>query len=109
MLDAENAGNICYDEIAGIITVASQLDYEEVSSYTLSVSASDNGLPCRVAHTTFTVIVLNVNDNPPRFFHSIYQSDVWENQPAGTSVVQVQASDPDPGKYLHNPDSSKYL
>lgn len=85
----------------GVVSTAAQLNYEAVAQYSLVIAASDSGVPQRTTYATFTVAVINVNDNPPTFTHSLYYCEVWENQPAGTSVVQVQATDLDIGKSKH--------
>ena len=40
------------------------------------------------------VNVLNANDNPPQFNQSVYQFEVFEDEPAGTFVGLVYVSVP---------------
>jgi len=68
------------------------LDYESISKYTLTVHAQNKyGL---AATTTINVQVEDVNDNIPAFTE-VVRGSVFENEPPGTSVMQVQAIDDD--------------
>jgi len=44
------------------------------------------------------VNVKDVNDNPPRFYTSLFQESVLENVAVGYSIVRVQAYDADEGE-----------
>ncbi|XP_019594578.2 protocadherin gamma-A11 isoform X3 [Rhinolophus sinicus] len=69
------------------------LDREQVQSYNITLTATDQGhLPL----STETHISLNVaddNDNPPTFAHSSYSAYVPENNPKGASFFSVTAFD----------------
>lgn len=43
------------------------------------------------------VIVLDLNDNTPRFEQSSYSAQILENTPAGTTVLKISAIDADQG------------
>lgn len=60
------------DPHTGTLTLASQLDREVVSKYTLTVLATDGGAEPRTASTTLTVVVMDYNDNPPVFARESY-------------------------------------
>ena len=47
---------------------------------------------------TLTVNVIDVNDNPPVFTHSVYNATVAENLPIKSFVTKIQATDPDTGE-----------
>uniref|UniRef100_A0A8C8BUY8 Protocadherin Fat 1-like n=1 Tax=Oncorhynchus tshawytscha TaxID=74940 RepID=A0A8C8BUY8_ONCTS len=83
------------DPIRGEVKVARQLDRETTSGYTLTVLASDNGVPARSSSTTVNVDVSDVNDNPPLFSPANYSLIIQENRPMGTSVVQLMVTDRD--------------
>ncbi len=46
-----------------------------------------------------TVTVVDVNDNPPAFQHSVYNASVEEGMPFDTFVTMIKATDPDTGQY----------
>nr|DBA30656.1 TPA: hypothetical protein GDO54_006611 [Pyxicephalus adspersus] len=71
------------------------LDREENPSYNITVIAKDEGTPPMVSMKTLYVTVLDVNDNPPIFSKPLYISYVPEHTSAGTSIINVNASDLD--------------
>ena len=71
---------------------------EEIEHYILIVSASDNGEPALTATATVYVNVEDVNDNPPEIEQSLYEVQVKENVPIGTTVLQMKVTDKDSGK-----------
>lgn len=74
------------------------LDREQQSRYTLQIQANDRGSPISYqGHCNVTVIVIDQNDNEPRFEQSKYLASVAEDTPIGTSVLQVKAVDDDLG------------
>ncbi|XP_041711685.2 protocadherin Fat 1a isoform X3 [Coregonus clupeaformis] len=83
------------DPIRGEVKVARQLDRETTSGYTLTVLASDNGVPARSSSATVNIDVSDVNDNPPLFSPANYSLIIQENRPMGTSVVQLIVTDRD--------------
>uniref|UniRef100_A0A8C4X889 Cadherin 22 n=1 Tax=Erpetoichthys calabaricus TaxID=27687 RepID=A0A8C4X889_ERPCA len=48
--------------------------------------------------TTVTIVITDVNDNPPRFPQKMYQFSVSEAAPVGTPVGRVMAEDADMGE-----------
>nr|KAG5699632.1 hypothetical protein BaRGS_005080 [Batillaria attramentaria] len=86
------------NEDNGTITVAGLIDYEVASSLTLWLRAQDNHASDPLSsYKQLTVTVEDANDNMPRFSASLYEKSFVENQPLGTSVIRVQASDADSG------------
>ncbi|KAG3265442.1 FAT atypical cadherin 2 [Ictidomys tridecemlineatus] len=79
----------------GELQVAKALDWEQTSSYSLRLRATDSGLPPLHEDTDINVQVVDVNDNPPRFFQLNYSTTVQENSPVGSKVLQLILSDPD--------------
>lgn len=59
---------------------------------------TDGGNPSRSNTTQLLVNVKDVNDNPPRFYTSLFQESVLENVAVGYSIVRVQAYDADEGE-----------
>ncbi|XP_029430115.1 cadherin EGF LAG seven-pass G-type receptor 2 [Rhinatrema bivittatum] len=85
------------DADTGAVTTQMDLDYEDQVSYTLAITAKDNGIPQKSDTTYLEILVNDVNDNPPQFLRDSYQGSVYEDVPAFTSVLQVSATDRDSG------------
>ncbi|KAF7994833.1 hypothetical protein HCN44_004305 [Aphidius gifuensis] len=80
------------------IRLAQTLDYGKTNEYTLLVRVmNDHNLG---AETKIHINVLDVNDHSP-VFNDIKVGGVLENEPEGTFVMQVRASDAD-GTEEHN-------
>ena len=47
--------------------MAEALDYETDPQYSLFIEAADGGVPSLMSTTTVTILVTDVNDNPPVF------------------------------------------
>ncbi|XP_077190373.1 cadherin EGF LAG seven-pass G-type receptor 2 isoform X2 [Paroedura picta] len=83
------------DMDTGAVTTQMELDYEDQVSYTLAITARDNGIPQKSDTTYLEILVTDVNDNAPQFLRDSYQGSVYEDVPAFTSVLQVSATDRD--------------
>ncbi|XP_035385759.1 protocadherin Fat 1a isoform X3 [Electrophorus electricus] len=83
------------DPLKGEVKVARQLDREKTSGYTLTVMASDGGIPVRSGTATINIDVSDINDNPPIFSQSNYSVIIQEHQPISTSILQLTVSDGD--------------
>lgn len=87
----------------GEITSISELDYEKKQSYQLVVEVMDSGADPVVVSTLVTVIVLDVNDNPPFITsqsmtsHDHYDAVLLEDTPAKTFVAHLTVADKDSG------------
>lgn len=82
------------------IRLARPLDFDTVSSYTLTVRATDGGGTARNALTStanVSVVVRDVQDERPVFTNSPYSIVVDENTAAGVRVLEVTAVDGDAG------------
>ncbi|XP_070819477.1 protocadherin gamma-A6 [Chaetodon trifascialis] len=73
------------------------LDREFQPEYNITVTATDAGSPPLSGVKVITIVVNDVNDNPPTFTHSQYDASILENQPIGTLVMKVKAEDIDDG------------
>ncbi|KAL1773785.1 protocadherin beta-10 [Sigmodon hispidus] len=73
------------------------LDWEEEQEFSLILTAFDGGSPPRSGTATVHIMVLDINDNAPRFSQELYQTQVPENSPVGLPVVKVSAEDADSG------------
>ncbi|XP_051890612.1 cadherin EGF LAG seven-pass G-type receptor 2-like isoform X2 [Pristis pectinata] len=81
----------------GAVTTLMDLDYEDQVSYTLAITAKDNGIPQKSDTTYLEILVNDVNDNAPQFLRDHYQGSVYEDVPTFTSVLQISATDRDSG------------
>uniref|UniRef100_A0A8C4L302 Cadherin EGF LAG seven-pass G-type receptor 2 n=1 Tax=Equus asinus asinus TaxID=83772 RepID=A0A8C4L302_EQUAS len=85
------------DADTGAVTTQAELDYEDQVSYTLAITARDNGIPQKSDTTYLEILVNDVNDNAPQFLRDSYQGSIYEDVPPFTSVLQISATDRDSG------------
>ena len=85
--------------VTGNITAKVILDHEEQQSLTITVTAKDQGNPQLSASATLLLNVQDIDDEAPKFSKGTYVFGVEENLPAGTSVGQISATDPDSEPY----------
>lgn len=91
----DNIPQFRIDPSSGAITLQAELDYEDQMTYTLAITARDNGIPQKSDTTYVEVNVNDVNDNAPQFLSPRYQGTVSEDTPPFTSVLQISAMDRD--------------
>ncbi|KAL5971957.1 Protocadherin-1 [Taenia solium] len=99
------------DPITGDLSVAGVLDYEnkEDRKFVLSLLAKDSGNPSLTATTSFTILITDLNDNPPAIeVKSTGESgddkrhfDIEENDGEVRLLKLISVSDPD-----SNPEES---
>ena len=81
------------------LTLNSQLDYEAMTSYRLTIRAEDEGTPSPLySDVSVAIDVIDVNDNAPVFTQKRYAVEIPENVAVGTEVLRVMASDRDSGE-----------
>ncbi|XP_036134132.1 cadherin EGF LAG seven-pass G-type receptor 1 [Molossus molossus] len=85
------------DSDSGTVYTMTELDYEDQAAYTLAITARDNGIPQKSDTTSLEILILDANDNAPRFLRDFYQGSVFEDAAPSTSVLQVSATDRDSG------------
>ncbi|XP_038547944.1 protocadherin gamma-A4-like [Micropterus salmoides] len=73
------------------------LDREKNDKHLIFVTAVDGGKPQRSGTLNVSIIILDINDNPPIFSQDTYQIEIYENVPVGSAVTTVSAIDPDEG------------
>ncbi|PKU33796.1 protocadherin gamma-c5-like [Limosa lapponica baueri] len=73
------------------------LDRESTSQYIVELIAQDGGSPTLTTTLTLLLNISDVNDNPPRFLQPSYDAFLPENNPPGSLLCTVSASDPDDG------------
>ncbi|XP_044136916.1 protocadherin gamma-C5-like isoform X11 [Bufo gargarizans] len=89
------------------------LDREEKQEHDLILTAIDGGEPARSGTCSITVVVLDINDNPPVFNQSVYKVSIRENLPLKTAILTLNATDQDGGtngeiEYSFNEHTSKF-
>ncbi|CAH2324231.1 neural-cadherin-like [Pelobates cultripes] len=105
ILDGNREGNFNIDPQKGIIRLSSSLRPKlHGAEYVLHVTATDDnasGGPHSLTGTTTVIVrVDDINHNKPVFHkcaHYRHHTSVLENQPPGTVVLQVEATDADHG------------
>ncbi|XP_056373082.1 protocadherin gamma-C5-like isoform X19 [Hyla sarda] len=73
------------------------LDREEKGEHNLILTAIDGGEPARSGTCRITIVVLDINDNPPVFNQSVYKISIRENLPLKTVILTLNATDQDDG------------
>ena len=71
------------DSSSGEITLTNPLDYEQVKDIILTINASDKGLTPKSNTTTVTIIVIDRNDEYPKFTQQTYAASLRENETIG--------------------------
>jgi len=77
----------------GTVTIQRPLDREEQPRMSIKILAIDDGVPQRTAVATLTVVLDDVNDNPPKFLKD-YVAIIYENSPP-SKIEEIQAADLD--------------
>ncbi|XP_054832337.1 protocadherin Fat 2 [Eublepharis macularius] len=96
--ESNKDGVFALDKQTGALTIQKTVDHEKMKWYQVDVLAHcshhDTDL---VSLVSINIHVKDVNDNKPVFEADPYRAFVMENMPAGTTVIQVTASDLDTG------------
>ncbi|XP_077122295.1 protocadherin gamma-B1-like isoform X23 [Ranitomeya variabilis] len=77
------------------IVTKGSLDREKISSYNITVQASDKGSPEMISRKVIKLDVSDVNDNAPLFEKISYNAFFPENNLPGASIFSIQARDID--------------
>ncbi|KAM9311557.1 protocadherin alpha-3-like [Gastrophryne carolinensis] len=80
------------------LTVNAPLDRELQSQYEVVVVATDEGSPPLSVSKTLKIDISDVNDNAPQFQRPVDTVFIKENNPPGSNVYTVIATDPDIGQ-----------
>ncbi|XP_058526657.1 protocadherin-17 isoform X3 [Ochotona princeps] len=86
-----------YDNFYTVVTDR-PLDRETQDEYNVTIVARDGGSPPLNSTKSFSVKILDENDNPPRFTKGLYVLQVHENNIPGEYLGSVLAQDPDLGQ-----------
>uniref|UniRef100_A0A8C4H5W0 FAT atypical cadherin 2 n=1 Tax=Dicentrarchus labrax TaxID=13489 RepID=A0A8C4H5W0_DICLA len=84
------------DKESGTLLLQKTIDHEKTKWYQIDVLAKGSHNGTDVASlVSVSIQVQDVNDNQPVFDANPYRAFLAENMPAGTTVIQVTANDPD--------------
>uniref|UniRef100_A0A3B4WBF1 Cadherin domain-containing protein n=1 Tax=Seriola lalandi dorsalis TaxID=1841481 RepID=A0A3B4WBF1_SERLL len=95
------------------LVVNGPLDRETKAQYNVTIVATDEGTPPLSSTNIVTVLVSDVNDNPPCFSEPLVNVYVKENSPVGSVIKTVTAVDADMDQngqvrysFIHNNSNS---
>ncbi|NXN10050.1 CAD23 protein, partial [Indicator maculatus] len=98
---SDGEGKFGINPDTGDIYILSALDREKKDHYTLTAVARDNpgdvSSNRRENSVQVLITVLDINDFRPQFSKSQFRTSIYENEPAGTSVITMTATDLDEG------------
>ncbi|KAM8971912.1 protocadherin alpha-5-like [Pelodytes ibericus] len=77
------------------LVVDGPLDREKISEYDIEITTTDGGTPSLSVTKSIMVQISDVNDNPPTFLQVSEIISIKENNPPGSHVYTVSASDSD--------------
>uniref|UniRef100_A0A8C6NJE5 Protocadherin Fat 4 n=1 Tax=Nothobranchius furzeri TaxID=105023 RepID=A0A8C6NJE5_NOTFU len=86
------------DAVSGQLSTAVELDREDQAWYLLHIQVADAGSPPLHSVGKVNITIWDINDNRPVFYPVQYFANVKENEPSGTYVTTVSATDPDLGR-----------
>ncbi|KAM9193151.1 protocadherin-23 [Mergus octosetaceus] len=90
--DSSSGMKFAINQHTGVVTVVEPLDFEETAVYKLGITVSDS---VHQTETELTVLVLDINDNPPVFTQDSYQVSFPELISVGATVLTISAVDRD--------------
>ncbi|XP_069711082.1 protocadherin-23 [Phaenicophaeus curvirostris] len=90
--DNSNGMQFAINQHTGVVTVVEPLDFEETAVYKLRIVVSDS---VHQTEAELTILVLDVNDNPPVFTQDSYQVRLPELISMDAAVLTVSAMDRD--------------
>ncbi|XP_055386024.1 protein dachsous [Condylostylus longicornis] len=95
-----DAAMFTIDLVTGVLFVNNKLDYDKgIPNYDLIIRACDSAAIPKCALQPFKVNLTDENDNEPKFPLSEYTEFVEENEPIGTSIFTIRATDLDRGRF----------
>lgn len=80
------------------VVVFETLNREVDSAFDIVVQCRDTGNPPKITNSTFKVVILDENDNEPKFEQLLYYTTISENNDIGISLLKVTATDTDIGQ-----------
>ncbi|XP_065272866.1 neural-cadherin-like [Emys orbicularis] len=81
----------------GVLTTLQRFDRENQREYPITVTATDQAAEPLIGICQINVVILDQNDNDPRFENTRYEYFLREDTKVGTSFLRVAAHDDDYG------------
>ncbi|XP_074824817.1 neural-cadherin-like [Natator depressus] len=81
----------------GVLTTLQRFDRENQREYPITVTATDQAAEPLIGICQMNVVILDQNDNDPRFENTRYEYFLREDTKVGTSFLRVAAHDDDYG------------
>ena len=100
------------DRVTGVLRLTREVSFNTREMFNLTIRAKDRGgSQSLMAFSTMIVDVVPVNHNqhPPRFSDFVFHGRVRENQPAGSSVMQLIATDKDADSPIASPSDYRVV
>ncbi|NXN44249.1 CADN protein, partial [Rhinoptilus africanus] len=79
----------------GVLTTVQVFDREKQKEYPITVTATDQAAEPLIGMCQINIIILDQNDNDPRFENTCYEYFLREDTRVGTSFLRVAAHDDD--------------
>ena len=113
IFDGEGAERFTIDPVSGVITTTEVLNKTVQRYYNLTIIALDQGMPQMFGFGSVFIEVIDANDQVPIFSETTYNASLLENEPEGTFVTLVNATDTDIGtnadfEYFITPNTTSY-
>jgi len=111
LVDGDN-GYFGIDRVTGVVRLTRQVSFNTREMFNLTIRARDRARSeSLTAFTSMIVDVVPVNHNlhAPRFRDFVFHGRVRENQPSGTSVMQLIATDDDADSPLASPSDYRVV
>ncbi|XP_038848514.1 protocadherin alpha-4-like [Salvelinus namaycush] len=86
------------ESVSAELVLQKALDREKQPVIQLTLTAVDGGNPPKSGTSDIIIHVLDNNDNTPVFTKSLYKTRILENVPIGTTLLTLNATDPDEGR-----------
>ncbi|CAF2049258.1 unnamed protein product [Rotaria magnacalcarata] len=93
-LDGTNSNDFYVDYTSidmPYLTVRSSLDHHNISSYLLTLIASDNSQQSKPRSSSMQLDIRITNESIPIFIQSVYRIDVREDISIGTTLLRIEA------------------
>ena len=82
---------------SGDVVLNRPLDRELHRTHYLTIVNETLESPPTLDYMTIVVVVMDINDNPPRFLSETYRVTISEDSPIGSTVIMLSATDEDKG------------
>ncbi|CAK8690975.1 unnamed protein product [Clavelina lepadiformis] len=91
----QNVANTFALNANGVLIVNQNLDITKHDRYDIVITACDKGLEKLCSHSTIHVVILDENNNSPKFDQPTENITISENTAVGSTIMTVRATDDD--------------